>query len=283
MSKDLELTKNLQATLDSTQQQNANLSQLQKLIFDLQKEIVSCRENALQNIDAQKQKLSHLSTDLKQIADSVSINTKDIEAIPGVRTPKWYDVYIDFDYLDASLKFNSVQINPEGPFVITQITPIWEYGPLPSTVVAQPGSITIGRTVPCSAFPMIVNNFGITNTIGHGNNTPSYAQLFNTYRSASGGVDGVLAAIPEFDFQIEIAGSGRFFTNQPIPAPAFYGYFETPNFLGVQGWAERGDKIVIHATPTVPVPTQGRVHFVLHGYQILGNVNISESLSYPSV
>ncbi len=283
MSKDLELTKNLQATLDSTQQQNANLSQLQKLIFDLQKEIGNCRENALQTIENQTQKLSTLSTDLKQIADSITINTKDIEAIPGVRTPKWYDVVIEFSYLDSSLKFNSVQINPEGPFVITQITPIWEYG-----VILQPdvisGAIIIGRTVPCSAFPMIVNNFGITNTSGNGGNTPSYAQLFNVDpRVTFPPLSGVLSSIPEFDFQIEVAGSGKFFTNQPIPAPAFYGYAESPGFLGVQGWAERGDKVVIHATPTVPVPIQGKVHFVLHGYQILGNVNISESLGYPSI
>lgn len=283
MSSELELTKSLQAVLDSSQQQNANLTQLQKLIIDLQKDIVECRENSIKNIDNQKQKLSMLSTDLKQIADHLVLNTKDIEGIPGVRTPKWYDVYIEFDYLDASLKFNSVQINPEGPFVITQITPIWEYGNDSRTADVQPGSVVVGRTVPCSAFPMMVNNFGITNTTDTGYNTPSYAQIFNTFRSASGGVDGVLAAIPEFDFQIEVAGSGRFFTNQPIPAPAFYGYFETPNFLGTQGWAERGDKIVIHATPTVPVPNKGRVHFVLHGYQILGNVNISESLGYPSI
>jgi len=280
--KDLDVSNQLKSVLTSTQTQSGNLLQLQNLVLDLQKELKSCKDTSLTSLEQQKRDLAVLSQDLKNIASSITINTKDIESIPGVRTPKWYNVLIPFGVESENALQNSIEINPEGPFVITQISAFWEILDVDAGDFQEKS--TFGRIVPCSAYPMILNSFGVTNNettfpgIIPGYNTPSFSQLFATNSAAN--KTGVLSYIPEFDFQIEVAGTGRFFTSQPIPAAALYGYGDSPLYTGVQGWAERGDKIVIYATPLVPTPTYGRVHFCIHGYQILGPVSITQALGY---
>lgn len=297
-----DIEQNIKKALEATQSQALNQSQAQGLILGIQKELNQYKDY----LDRQKKdkldQMNQISKELKNIANFLATNVKDLEDIPGVRTPKMYEVNIEFDYQDTSLKFNSIEINPEGPFLITQITPLWEVRDSLARVIS-PGVFEThfantaagvlqnppnGTILPCTAYPMILNSFGIANTTGLDYNTPSYAQLFNRYSDVAISVDnnrqwGVLSDIPEFDFQIEVAGSGRYFTNQPISAASLYGYMGQPMFMGVQGWADRGDKLVIHATPTVPVPHKGLVRFCLHGYQILGNISISKALGYGDI
>jgi hypothetical protein len=295
--------KKIQDAFDAAQKQNLNQIQLQNLILDIQKELDSYK-TSLKDVNSKHlTQLDELAQEISLFTNNIATNFKDIENIPGVRTPKIYEVLIDFDFEDTSLKFNSVEINPEGPFVITQITPLWQVvdkdlthfanyeikipdPPDPLTFIAADAYTSPnGRILPCTAYPMIINCLGITNSAQLGYNVPNYIQLFNRYTSlpALRNIQwGALSDIPEFDFQIEVAGSGKFFTNQPISAASLYGYGGQPMYTGVQGWAERGDKIVIHATPTIPMPHTGRVRFCLHGYQILGDINIGQALGYFS-
>ncbi len=285
------LEDSIKKAIDASQSQALNQSQLQNLVLEIQRELNSYRDQMTGRRESYLAQAKHISKELEAIANNLATNVKDLEDIPGVRTPKFYEVIIEFDNQDTSLKFNSAEINPEGPFLITQITPLWQMTDPDRThyanheVVVAPNNTPNGRILPCSAYPMIINNFGTTNAEYIGYTTPNYIQLFNRYQDTTLPYDknqqwGVLSDIPEFDFQIEVAGSGKFFTNQPIAAASLYGYLGTPMFLGVQGWAERGDKIVIHATPTVPVPQKGLVRFILQGYQILGNISINEALGY---
>jgi hypothetical protein len=286
------LEDSIKQAIDSSRSQALNQSQLQNLVLDIQKELNSYKDQMANRKSEYLKQAQGISKELTAIANNLATNVKDLEDIPGVRTPKFYEVPIEFDFQDTSLKFNSAEINPEGPFLITQITPLWQMKDptkehYANIDVAIPGlnNTPNGRILPCTAYPMIINSFGTTNAEYIGYTTPNYIQLFNRYQNTGfpyllNQQWGVLSDIPEFDFQIEIAGSGKYFTNQPISAACLYGYMGLPLFMGVQGWAERGDKIVINATPTVPVPQKGVVRFILQGYQILGNVNISDALGY---
>ena len=91
---------------------------------------------------------------------------------------------------------------------------------------------------------------------------------------------GPIRDFPEFSFKVEIGGSGVFWTqDKTVPAAAFYGQKE-PLYLGIEGYAERTDRIVIHAQPESAIPLMCRVRMVMHGFQITGNINISDLLGY---
>ncbi len=275
----------VQGQLQSQTQMQAALLEIQRSISDFKRELEDLSKGNLEKID-------DFAKEIKLLANALQPEVRDLDSIPGVRTPKWYQAIIPFQYRDNAEKFTSVDINPEGPFVITQITPLWVVGDgyLPSggnladyfvngNLLLHP-PVASGRVLPCTAFPMISKTLGYTNADGNGRNTPSMPQLF--YRSQTTDPDtwGVLSDIPELFFQIQVSGTGKFWTNQPVSAAAFYGYFGRPLDVGVLGWVDRGDRITISATPSVPIPHIGRVLFVLHGYQILGDVNISKELGY---
>ena len=205
-----------------------------------------------------------------------------IDDIPGLRTPKWYVVEIDYTKGDTSVRFNSAEIAPDGPFIITQAAPWWKItDATASDFYGSPTNPPTGRTLPCTAAPFLLNS-GITNIDAfqggsQSGNTLGIGDLFD-----SSGTIGALSDIPEFSFQIEIAGSGRFWTNTKVPAADFYGWGGQPNYFGIQGWVERMDRITVHASPEVAIPHDGTVRFSFCGYQILGPINISEALNVPS-
>lgn len=250
-------------------QQNGVNAQVQQALGD-----VSNRMNALQS----------------QIVQNGAPNQQpsrpmQIEDIPGLRTPRWYEVDIDFSQGDSAARFNSAEIAPDGPFVITQCAPWWTITDTNgANFYGAPANAPTGRVLPCSATPFLLGS-GITSLSGSTDaafvgQTQGIGDLFN-----GAGTNGALSDIPEFSFQIEIQGSGRFWTNQAIPAAEFYGWGGQPNYLGIQGWVERTDRITVHATPentrgpgAAGVPHNGRVRFVFCGYQILGPINIAEAL-----
>jgi len=263
-----EIELHLKKISDSIQRQNLSQTQLQSLIATLQQQMSTSKTDSDLSVKMLKNDFDRVKEKVNELASAAVPVIRDLDDIAGVRTPKWYDVNVNFEYGDNTVKFNSIEINPDGPFVITQVTPVWEI--LDTDPDHFVGAFApTGRIVPPTAFPMLVNSLGRSNT------DPTLGGLFDT--AAPG---GPLKDIPEFSLQIEIAGSGRYWTNQPVSAAAFYGYFGQPLFLGVQGWVERTDRIVVHVTPTVQVPHTGRLRVSFHGYQILGHVNISDALGY---
>jgi hypothetical protein len=235
----------------------------------------------------QQQALGELKSELatSQAFNSAALQqpTKplQIEDIPGLRTPKWYAVDIDFTLGDTAVRFNSAEISPDGPFVITQCAPWWRITDTAQANFFGNGTVApTGRILPCTATPMLLNS-GISSTIV---NDPAGAVPPNAVGGIKGlfqgtQATGTLSDIPEFSFQIEIAGSGRFWTNLRVPAASFYGWGGQPSYTGIQGWVERTDRITIHATPEVTIPHNGTVTFIFEGYQILGPINLAQELS----
>jgi hypothetical protein len=279
----------------SIQTQSQTQSQLQNSLLDLQKAVSNFKKDFETFHRDSDNKMQNMTSELKNLVNAFTPNVKDLDDIPGVRTPKWYQGVIAFDYNDNAERFVSIDINPEGPFVITKITPLWAVGngivptggnsidyftngnPAPIIPVPSGNSlVSSGRILPCTAYPLIAQNFGYEN--------PSGNQSLQKYLYRNDAVQtfywGVFSDIPEFFFQVEVAGTGKFWTTQAISAAAFYGYFGQPLHTGVLGWVERGDRISIRAIPAVAVPHVGRVVFVLEGFQILGDVNISKELGY---
>lgn len=196
-----------------------------------------------------------------------------LESIPGVRQNKWYRVAISFDAGDTTARFDSAEITPAGPFVITQCMPYWR---ITDTTAANFFNATVaptGRTLPCTALPNVVNGLAWSTTGAPAAATASLGDIFDGTTPDNA---AVLSDFPEFDFQIEIQGSGRYLTNDPIPAAAFFGQQGAPSYMGVQGWVERSDRLVVHANPTVATPHAGTVVFIFQGYEILGDVNIRD-------
>lgn len=236
------------------------------------KKVLSSKEvSSSQKIQQLESKLSMLEVNAKKV--------RDISEIPGRKTPKWYIVDIDFDYNDTAPKFNSEQITAEGPFICTQMQPYYlvldsdytHYQGSSTTDANPPATATplaYGRYIPCSAAAII------------GSNIVSLGQYAAVGAPAIGGIKGPLRDFPEFSFKIEVAGSGIFWTqDKTVPAAAFYGERE-PLYLGIEGYAERTDRLIVHAQPETAVPLTGRVRMVFHGYQIAGDINVSDLLGY---
>ena len=263
-----------------SQDTNSALEQenLKSLARELEREVKHLKDMLAKKASTHSQKIALLEENIANL-ESNSRQIKTIADIPGRRTPKWYTVDIDFDYNATATKFDSVQITAEGPFICTQIQPYYlvldndvdhyQYpgptaaaDPIPAT--ATP--LAYGRYLPCTAHAVLGSNIV---SVGQ------YAAI-----GAPGDYKGALRDFPEFSFKIEIGGSGVFWTqDKTVPAAAFYGTKE-PLYLGIEGYAERTDRIIVHANPETPIPLTGRVRMVFHGFQIAGDINISDLLGY---
>jgi len=275
----------------SVRETNITMNQLQSTIASLQSELMAQKTRSLKEEELSRLKSDELSKKLSEV-DRWSNVVRDLEDIPGVRTPRWYEVDVLFDAGDSTLRFNSAEISPDGPFVITQMQPYYTYGTASQTDAEMIGddsggavinaSAFAGRTVPCSAYPFLTKNLGgvgATDVAPTPDRNTFVGAMIANFLVSSATNFAPLSAIPEFSFQIEIAGSGRFWTNRAVPAASFYGE-NNPLYTGIAGWVERTDRIVLHCTPDVTVPIGGRVRMVFHGYQILGHVNIGQALGY---
>ena len=210
---------------------------------------------------------------------------QSINDLPGPRTPRWYVVDIDFAYNATASSSGSVEISPDGPFICTQIQPYYfvtdanyehyqgnfEFNATNPDPLATP--LAQGRYLPCTASSILssnIHNLGIYAAVGAPG--PSTDALTRP--------KGPLRDFPEFSFKIQTAGSGAFWTQDKfIPASAFYGVTD-PLYTGIQGFVERTDRIVVYANPETPVPLDGRVRMVFHGFQILGHIDVAEMLGY---
>jgi len=264
-------------------EQSLTIDSLQSSLTSLQSDLISQKGRSVKEEEISRMKISELQQKLSEV-DRWSNVVRDLEDIPGIRTPRWYEVDVDFTRGDTQLSFNSVEISPDGPFIITQMQPYYtisqdtSLASFPENLAG--GIATAGRTVPCSAYAFLLSALGgVNNAVGGANNFEGALLGDIAGTGSAPAAPTPLGIIPEFSFQIEIAGSGRFWTNRAIPAAAFYGE-SNPLYSGIAGWVERTDRIVLHCTPEFAVPVGGRVRMVFHGYQILGHVNIGQALGY---
>lgn len=206
---------------------------------------------------------------------------KDIEAVPGARTPKWYVVDIDFSYGETQAKTRALEVSPDGVFVCTQLQAYYKirdsdythYGLSTSKSLFVPTSPTeymgpYGRYLPCTT-AYIVNRGPFINPVGNAPTTPNPVD-------GDDEVDNQLYPFPEFSFQFEQPGLG-FWANKPIPAACLYGV-EEPLYANALAYVDRRARVTITAKPEARVPLTGTVRIVLHGYQILGNLDLEKLL-----
>ena len=226
--------------------------------------------------------LEDLRSRLSDIQNS-DLRFVDIEAVPGARTPKWYTLDIPYVSGETQAKARALEVSPDGVFVCTQMqvyykildrdTEHYPPTPYPDGIDPPVGSSTLdlayGRYIPCTAAqPFCAGIF--YNPVQSASTTPS-TDLTDPYQG------NFFYPIPEFSFQMEVAGNGEFWTNKPIPAANFFGVLE-PKYLGISAYLDRGERLLITATPETRVPLTGVVRFVMHGYQILGNVDLDKYL-----
>jgi hypothetical protein len=256
-------------------QEALEIEDLKSLVRDLRRDVKSLKESAALQTSRSQSHLSELQSKVESF-EANARKVKNISDIPGRKTPKWYIVDVDFTYGDTAPQFNSTQITAEGPFVCTQMIPYYlvlddDYthyqGPVGSANPdANATPLAKGRYFPCTAEAVV------------GKNLLNLGQFAATGAPAAG--KGPLRDIPEFSFRIEVGGSGVFWTqDKTVPAAAFYGARE-PLYLGIQGYAERTDRLIVHAHPEADIPLTGRVRMVFHGFQIAGDINISRLLGY---
>lgn len=292
----------LNKLLEDIQKQNLNQTQIQNTLLSLQQQMNTIKSQA----DLEKQRnvslISNMSRIFQDIKKTYQPKYKSIEDIPGVRIPRWYDVNIDVLPKDERFtKFGqniydltgTIGINPDGPFVVTQITPLWQaldtryekYAnpfldppPAPTVPIEVP---IIGRYLPISANCLISNNLGRTNQFSLGYNTPSLAQLDTSATSSSiANQRGPLSDIPEFDLEIKITGNGRLWNDTPSVGHSFYGDQGQPLYTAIGGIFERNDRITVNAIEKVAVRYYGRLKISFHGYQILNPIIVSDFIGY---
>lgn len=255
---------------------NAIKEQLQAL----QEQLFELKSSLLVQSEHTNEILSSFSKDV-EAQEIAQIKTRDIETVPGARTPKWYVVDIDFDSGETQAKTRSLEISPDGAFVCTQMQVYYkvldssalEYGLNPETVETEipnaPYLGAYGRYIPCTtAYFFCTGTF--FNPIASAPTTPNpTSELLR--------IDNALYPFPEFSFQFEQPGIG-FWANKPIPAACFYGVEESL-FMNTLAYIDRRARLTVTAKPEARVPLKGTVRIVFHGYQILGNLDLPTLLN----
>jgi len=262
----------------------SNMEFLKKDVAALQVELMSLKQRLKSFSDNTKDKISGIKKDLLAAEEKASL-LQNIRGVAGKKSPAWYEIDIFFNYGDTEPSSGSAGISA-GPFVCTQMQSLYmctdddssHFPPNPKIVTPTyfPTN-AVGRTYPCTAFFNIMMEYsGVTtspppSTIG---------ELFSSYTAGSGAlVRGFGWNYPEFDFNIQIQGSGRYWTDEKIPAAAFYGT-DNPLYVGYEGFVDSFDRIIVTAYPTIPVRVSGFVRFVLFGYEIATKKTISDLLGY---
>jgi hypothetical protein len=255
-------------------------SEVRDLVSSLQRDCAEVRLELSQDKSVATAVLEKLNARLSRL-DRWKRSIKFLEDVPGIRVPKWYTVDIPYEFGESESKSGEVIISPEGPFVCSQMQvyylckddDVTHFPYLTPVVPTYFTSTPDGRTLPCSAYAPLIGK-EISNLPAN----PWF--LFTSYAAATRNVRGNGWNYPEFEFQIEVAGSGRYWAGDKIPAAAFYGGVN-PLFAGIQGVVEQTDRLVVRASPTTEaVNMTGVIRFVFHGYQIQGNINLTHTMGY---
>jgi hypothetical protein len=278
----------------------AEIAQLQSELSSLSKEMYSL-QSQLQDM---KSSITSNIADMRSTLEdsSLKINTyKGMSDIKGRRIPKWYELNIPFEYGETQPKKASVEIS-NAPFVCTQIQPYYlisDTDPTHFPLVSSNEGVeyangefgftnAVGRMYPCTAF--FANIYRqIFNTLdgspfGPAAQNEYIADIFSSYEVAGVPKPSLFRGYgwnyPEFDFEIQIQGSGRYWTSDKTPAPAFYGGFN-PLYLGYEGFVDTSDRLIVTAHPTTEtINTTGIVRFVFFGYEISTDLTLSDIFGY---
>lgn len=262
------MTYNLQGILQSHEQRlaqieanNNNLAaqcrQLGSLYGQLQGQLAA--PGGLGNADPAA--IEQLRAKISELEQSINFDStslarpRTISDIPGIRTPRWYTVEIAIPAASTTQANNTINIDPAGPFIITQMQAQWVY--TDSTI--SPAGL-LNRVFPVTAFHSLINNGAAT---------------------AIATVATNIALIPELSFEIEIAGSGRKWTSQKIYGPSLYGV-QNPLYYGQEGWVDTTDSIRTYVNPEVAMTYAGKAVVTYTGFQILTSLRISEMLGFPN-
>lgn len=181
---------------------------------------------------------------------------RTIAEIPGPRSWRMYVLRIPFTYQETGMQQATVEISTDGPFVLTDTSVCYQVN---DTTNAP--AILQKRVLPCTTYWP---------------NTYQIAATSPTILASSAG-----AFVPELFFQVRVDGSGRYWTNNPVPAAVLCSW-GTPKFSGIETWVESKNRLIIEATPQFAMPVAGECIITFSGYQILGNISIAEILGYAA-
>jgi len=250
----------------------------------------------------------HISTqssisDLTLRADAIQNllgSIRSVDQIIGRRYPKWYMVEIPFEFGASTPKAGTIEISAN-PFICTQLQTSYLITDTDSShfpysnfdITTGIGLFadvnSAGRSLPCSAYYNVIASllYGWTQGVNSSDipwaaasDWPCLGEQFSSY-----GTHPTLKRYsgwnyPEFDFEISIVGSGRHWTQNKIPAPAFFGR-EAPFYLAYEGIVEASDRIEVKAHPvTDTINTTGMVRFVFFGYEIETDIRLSDIFGY---
>lgn len=219
-----------------------------------------------------------------------------ISQIEGRRYPKWYSVEIPFEYGDSNPRTSSAEITTR-PFICTQMASLYyitDEDPSHFPKVGIPLAVSPvscdGRSLPTTAYfatiTSMLYDWNVRKMQDPTINIFEYSsfvigEVFSSYFNGVADIRNVGWNYPDFDFEIKNANSGRRWTDDKIPAAAFYGANGNPLFLGHSGFIDAYDRIEVTAHPTIPtINTQGIVKFVFFGYEIETTQNLSDVFGY---
>lgn len=242
----------------------------------LQSDVRKLKEKFHIETNESSAKLEHLEM-LCEKSNYWRNSIKTLSNVPGIKQPQWYVVDIPFEYGATSVQAREVNLSATNAFVCTQMQSYYlvtdddeDHFVFQTNLAVT--ALGTGRTLPCSAFHPYLEQLkvqGQSPLQTFGINTPPII--------APDTVRGYGFVYPEFEFQIEIEGSGRFWCSPKTPAAAFYGE-NNPLYLGFEGVVENVDKIKVYAYPTTAVNLKGTVRFVLHGYSIGSDITLQSQL-----
>lgn len=205
-------------------------------------------DRLVQQIAVQQQQLSELRGLI--VGDrGATVRPKNIDEVPGIRRPQWLTLRISFDADSTSVQTGTVEVDQDGPFVVTQMRTAY--------LVTSDGTLQ-NRYLPATVFGAAM---GINPT----------------------DLAGLAAIVPEFDFRYQLAGSGVYWSGQQLLPGPFADTWNIPNYLSIQGWIDPSDRFVLDATPRVAVPRAGQLVFSLQGYRILNpGLRLAQILNYAA-
>lgn len=270
------------------------LDQLRADVSKLSADVMALQGQLASTIDASGTKLAQMLEQLADIRTFGNVNV-GIPEVRGRRMPKWYELNIPFAYGETRPQTASVEVS-NNPFICTQIQTFYlitdedpTHFPLATSTAGDypNGSFAstnaAGRMLPCSAISPLIQTEsvgGVANALSPAAAYTYLADIFSSYESGGDFFRGLGWNYPEFDFEIQIQGSGRYWTGGKVPAPAFYGGVN-PLYLGYEGFVDTSDRFIVTAHPTIEqINTQGIVRFVFFGYEISTGLTLSDVFGY---
>lgn len=256
-----------------------SLADLKDTVRDVQSQCADLRRSvtgASESVEARLQRLEGMLSKQRYARSDV----KDLSDFPGIKQPKWYVVDIPFSYGDTEGKRGEVVVSADGAFVCTQVQSYYLCSDTDrdhySTAFPSPTNLAPGRIMPTSSYRQYLGDmmrfpfspFTAYSAYSQAG-VPSRAYSYNSQ---------------DFDFQIEIEGTGRYWASDRIPGHVFGGAVE-PSYVAFEGVVENTDRLVVYAYPALAetgVTLDGKVRFVFHGYSISSKLSTSSFLKAQS-